>query len=234
MNELTGLVRRCIDDYDMINQDETVAVGVSGGKDSLALLAAMAGLSRYHPKNFKVEAVTLDLGFDGMDFEPVARFCDGLDVPFTLVKTDIREIVFDIRKEPNPCSLCAKMRRGALLNAVKERGIVKLALGHHFDDAVETFFLSLVYEGRLNCFKPVTWMSRSETWQIRPMLYAGETRIERLVEEYGLPVVKSTCPSDRDSKRREIKDLIRTLSVQYPDLKDKVFGAMKRLPLEGW
>ena len=156
LNAFTGLVRRCVEDYDMIAPGDTVAVGVSGGKDSLVLLLALNELRRYYPKPFSLEAITVELGFEGMDFTPVAELCTSLGVPYTRLKTDIKEVVFDVRKEDNPCSLCAKMRRGALCTALSERGITKLALGHHFDDAVETFLLSLVYEGRISCFQPVT------------------------------------------------------------------------------
>ena len=234
LNAFTGTVRKCVDDYDMIQEGDGVAVGVSGGKDSLALLCALAHLRRYYPKPFRLEAVTLELGFPGMDFAPVAELCRRLGVPYTRKKTDIREIVFDIRKEENPCSLCAKLRRGGLNDVLKERGLNKLALGHHFDDAVETFLLSLLFEGRLSCFKPVTWMSRAEVWQIRPLIYSGEKRIANLAAQQELPVVENSCPQDKDSKRAEIKALLGTLSVQYPDLKSKIFGAMQRLPLEGW
>lgn len=234
LNAFTGLVRRCVEDYDMIAPGDTVAVGVSGGKDSLVLLMALSELRRYYPKPFALEAVTVELGFDGMDFTPVAELCASLGVPYTRLKTDIKEVVFDVRKEDNPCSLCAKMRRGALCTALSERGITKLALGHHFDDAVETFMMSLVFEGRLNCFKPVTYMSRADVTQIRPLLYIGEQRSANLAKQLELPVVKSTCPMDHTSKRQEIKDLLTTLSVQYPDVRSKVFGAMQRLPLDGW
>jgi len=164
----------------------------------------------------------------------VAELCRRLDVPYSLIKTDIKEIVFDVRQEENPCSLCAKMRRGGLNDAMKARGCSKLALGHHFDDAVETFMMSLLFEGRISCFKPMTWMSRAGVWQIRPMVYAGEQRITNLAEKLKLPIVENPCPQDKASKRREIKDLLHTLSVDYPDMKSKIFGSMQRLPLEGW
>jgi len=234
LDAFTGVVRRCVDDYGMIRAGDRIAVGISGGKDSLALLLAMKQLQSYYPAPFELEAVTVELGFAGMDYAPVAALCESLGVPYTRVKTDIREIVFDARQEENPCSLCAKMRRGALNTAVRERGLGKLALGHHFDDAVETFLMSLLFEGRLNCFKPVTYMSRSDVWQIRPLLYAGEKRIAGLAEALSLPVVKNTCPEDAGSKRKEIKDLLAGLSREYPDLKSKIFGAMQRLPLDGW
>lgn len=234
MNNFTSFVRRCVDDYGMISDDDAVAVGLSGGKDSLALLCALDHLRGYYPKKFRLEAVTIDLGFEGMDFSEVSELCRRLRVPYTIVKTDIREIIFDLRDESNPCSLCSKMRRGALNDAIRARGINKLALGHHFDDAIETFFMSLLYEGHISSFKPVTWMSRAEVWQIRPLLYVGEERISSLVAKYKLPVVESLCPLDKTSKRQEIKALVKSLSADYPDLKSKVFGAMQRLPLDGW
>lgn len=234
LNEFTGYIRRCVDDYGMIRENDRIAVGVSGGKDSLVLLRALHHLRTYYPKPFHLEAITLELGFEGMDFTPVAEMCRELDIPYTCIKTDIREIVFDVRKESNPCSLCAKMRRGALNNAIREKDIGTLALGHHFDDALETFFMSLLYEGRISCFKPVTWMSRAGIRQIRPMLYVGEQRIANLARTLELPVVTNPCPQDKGSKRQEIKSLVQSLSKEYPDLKNKVFGAMQRLPLDGW
>lgn len=234
LNSFTSLVRRAVDDFGMINEGESLAVGVSGGKDSLVLLCALAHLQRYYPKSFELRALTLDLGFPDMDFSPVAELCRRLNVPYTLKKTDIRQIVFDVRKEDNPCSLCSKMRRGALNDTMKELGCNKLALGHHWDDAIETFLLSLMFEGRISCFKPATYMSRADVWQIRPLIYAGEERVLRLSEQLGLPVVKNACPQDKDSKRHEIKELISDLEKDYPDIKAKIFGAITRLPLEGW
>ena len=234
LDRFTGYVRRCADDYGMLVPGDRVAVGVSGGKDSMALLAALTHLRRYHPSHFALEAITIDMGFPGMDFAPVSAWCAEHDVPHTIVKTDIREIVFDARQEENPCSLCSKMRRGALCTALSARGITKLALGHHFDDAVETFLLSLVYEGRISCFQPVTHMTRTGVDQIRPMLYAGEGRIANLAKALALPIVENPCPEDRGSKRYEIKQFIRTMSQTYPDLRSKVFGAIQRAPLDGW
>ena len=234
LNEFSGTVRRAVDDYGMIDEGDKIAVGVSGGKDSLILLLALKHLQSYYPKHFELEAITVELGFTGMDFTPVKELCAELEIPYTCLKTDIKEIVFDIRKEDNPCSLCAKMRRGAINDAIKERGIKKLALGHHFDDAVETFLMSLLFEGRLSCFKPVTYLDRSGVTQLRPMVYAGEKKIAKLAEELALPVVENPCPMDKTSKRYEIKKLISALSAEYPDMKSKVFGAMQRLPLDGW
>ncbi len=233
MNKFTGLVRRCIEDYHMIDEGETVAVGVSGGKDSVALLCALANLRSYYPKRFRLHAVTLSMGFEGMDFTPIADLCRTLDVPYTLRTSELGKLIFEERREKNPCALCAKMRRGALHGICSELGIRKIALAHHYDDAVETFLLSLFYEGRLSCFQPVTYMSRTGVTQIRPMLYAGEGTVRGLVRKHSLPVVENACPENGRSKREEVKTLLKTLSAQYPDLKSKIFGAMQRLPLDG-
>ena len=233
MQHLMGLVRRCVDDYQMIEAGDRIAVGVSGGKDSLALLALMAGLKQYYPKPFELAAITIDMGM-GMDFGPVEDFCRSLGVPYTCVKTEIGPIIFDVRREKNPCSMCAKMRRGALNDALKSQGFNKIALGHHYDDAVETFLLSLFYEGRLSCFQPVTYLSRMDVTQIRPMLYIGEKAVESFARRQELPVVENRCPADKSTKRQEVKDLLAALQKQYPDLKTKIFGAMQRLPLPEW
>ena len=234
MNRFTGLVRRCVEDYGMIADGETIAVGVSGGKDSVALLCALANLRGYYPKRFNLHAVTLDMGYPGTDFTPVDKLCKELEVPYTRQLSDIAHVVFEERREKNPCALCAKMRRGALNEMIKALGINKIALAHHFDDAIETFLLSLLYEGRISCFQPVTYMDRSDVTQLRPLLYIGEGTIVKLVEKYGLPVVHNPCPMNGVSKREEIKTLIKTLSESYPDLRNKIFGAMQRLPLSGW
>ena len=234
LDQFPGYIRRCVDDYAMLQPGDHVAVGISGGKDSMALLAGLSHLRRFHPSQFTLSAITIDMGFPGMDFDPVREYCEKIEVPYTIVHTDIREIVFDVRQEDNPCSLCSKMRRGALNSAIREMGCRRLALGHHFDDAIETFLMSLLFEGRLHCFRPMTYMSRMEVTQIRPMLYLGEAAAESLIQTLGLPVVPTTCPVDKSSKRAEIKSLLAQLSREYPDLKSKVFGAMQRLPLEGW
>jgi len=218
----------------MIAAGETIAVGVSGGKDSIALLCSLANLQSYYPKRFELHAVTLDMGLEGTDFSPVAKLCERLDVPYTVRKTDIAHVIFNERREKNPCALCSKMRRGALHDMIGELGIKKIALAHHFDDAIETFLLSLLYEGRISCFQPVTYMDRTDVTQIRPMLYIGEGTVVKLVEKSNLPVVRNPCPMNGASKREEIKTLIKTLSASYPDLRNKVFGAMQRLPLAGW
>lgn len=231
MQKLMGLVRRCVEDYAMIAPGETVAVGLSGGKDSLVLLQLLAGLRQY--SDFELQAVTVNMGL-GMDYSGVAAFCEKLEVPYTVVKTEIGPIIFDYRKEKNPCSMCSKMRRGALNQAILDLGIRKIALGHHYDDAVETFLMSLIYEGRISCFQPVTDLDRTGVVQIRPMLYIHERTVDNFAKRMELPVVENRCPVDRHTKREEIKKLVYDLSQTYPDLKERIFGAMQRLPLPEW
>ena len=233
MQKLIGLVRRCVEDYQMIAPGDRIGVGVSGGKDSLALLVFLAELRKYNHNPFEVEAITVDMGL-GMDFSGIEQLCKDLDVPFNLIKTEIGPIIFDHRKEKNPCSMCSKMRRGALNQAILDRGLNKLALGHHYDDAVETFMMSLIYEGRISCFQPVTDLDRTGIIQIRPMLYIHEKTIDSFVARKGLPVLENRCPVDKNTKREEIKQLIYDLSATYPDLRDRIFGAMQRLPLPEW
>ncbi len=234
MQRLMGLMRRCIDDYQMISPGETIAVGLSGGKDSLVLLTLLAAMREYYPGGYALAAFTVDMGFAGMDFTPLADYCAALGVPFTCLPTQIGPILFEHRKEKNPCSLCAKMRRGALHQAITEQGIHKIALGHHYDDAVETFLMSLVFEGRLSCFQPVTELDRTGVTQIRPMLYLPEKTVADFAARMQLPVVHNTCPADRNTRRQEIKELIYQLSGTYPALKERIFGAMQRLPLPAW
>ena len=234
MQRMMGLVRRCAADYQMIAPRDRIAVGVSGGKDSMTLLYLLAALREYYPEPFELTAITIDMGLPGMDFSPVEALCERLRVPYHTVKTEIGPIIFDYRKEKNPCSMCAKMRRGALNQALLAKGFHKVALGHHYDDAVETFLMSLIFEGRLSCFQPVTYLDRTGVTQIRPMLYLTEGMIRNFVEREQLPVVHNVCPADKHTKREEIKQLIVQLQKQYPDLKNRVFGAMQRLPLPEW
>lgn len=233
MQKLIGLVRRCVEDYRMIEEGDRIGVGVSGGKDSLALLVFLAELKKYFPKPFYLEAVTIDMGL-GMDYSGIENLCKALDVPFTLVKTEIAPIIFDHRKEKNPCSMCAKMRRGALNQTLLEHNLNKLALGHHYDDAVETFLMSLLFEGRISCFQPVTDLDRTGIIQIRPILYIHEKTVDSFAARQNLPVLENRCPVDKVTKRAEVKDLIYQLSATYPDLKERIFGAMQRFPLPEW
>lgn len=234
MQKILSLLRRCVEDYDMISPGDRVAVGVSGGKDSLTLLAALARLARFYPGGFSVEAFSVDLGIPGMDLAPLADYCRDLGVPFHRIPTQMYHVIFETRREKNPCALCAKMRRGSLHTALQEAGIHKVALGHHYDDAVETFFLSLFYEGRLSCFQPVTYLDRTDITQIRPLLYVSEAMIRDAAARLRLPVLHNPCPADGHTKRQEVKELIASLERQYPKLKEYVFASMQRLPLGGW
>ena len=233
MQKLIGLVRRCVEDYRMIQAGDRIGVGVSGGKDSLALLVFLAELKKYFPEPFYLEAITIDMGL-GMDYSGIEQLCRDLDIPFTLVKTEIAPIIFDHRKEKNPCSMCAKMRRGALNQTLLERNLNKLALGHHYDDAVETFLMSLLFEGRISCFQPVTDLDRTRIIQIRPMLYIHEKTVDSFAVRQNLPILENRCPVDKTTKRTEVKELIYQLSATYPDLKERIFGAMQRFPLPEW
>ena len=234
MQHILSLVRRCVEDYSMIESGETVAVGVSGGKDSVLTLAALAKLRDFYPKKFDIAALTIDSGTPGMDFSPIAALCRELGVPYYQIPVPIYEIVFQHRKEKNPCSLCAKLRRGALSTELNRLGISKIALGHHYDDAVETMVMSLFLEGRISCFQPVTYLDRSGVTQIRPLLYVQEREVRGAVRRLSLPVVENPCPANGSTKREETKALLLQLEKQFPQLKKKIFGAIQRYPLYGW
>jgi tRNA 2-thiocytidine biosynthesis protein TtcA len=234
MQQLLGQTRRCVEDYHMIEAGEKIAVGVSGGKDSLMTLCLLARLREFYPKPFSLEAITLETGTPGMNFDAVATLCSELDVPYTRIAVPVYQIVFEERKEKNPCSLCAKLRRGSLNTALLDRGIHKIALGHHFDDAIETLLMNLLFEGRIGAFQPVTYLDRTGITQIRPLLYCKERDIRNAAVKYKLPVVENPCPANGFSRRQEVKDLIESLSERYPDIKQKLFGAMQRYPLYGW
>ncbi len=195
MKHILSRVRRAVEDYHMIEAGDKIAVGVSGGKDSLLALAAMKNLQRFYPKPFEVMAITLDLGAKDMNFSPVADFCRELDVPYVIEQTGIRQIVFDYRQEKNPCALCANLRRGALNNIAKSNGCNKVVLGHHYDDVVETFFLSLFFEGQIGCFSPVTYLTRTEITVLRPLIYVRERAIKKHAYDAGLPIVENSCPA---------------------------------------
>lgn len=232
MQKLVGMVRQCVEDYRMIEEGDKIAVGVSGGKDSLVLLTLLAGLRSYY-KFFELGAITIDMGL-GMDYSAIFELCQQLEVPYTVVKTEIAPIVFDYRKEKNPCSMCSKMRRGALNQALLDGGYNKLALGHHYDDAVETFLMSLIFEGRISCFQPVTKLDRTGVVQIRPMLYIHEKTVDHFAQQQNMPILKNRCPVDKHTKREEVKKLLFELVGKYPDLKERIFGAMQRYPLAAW
>jgi tRNA 2-thiocytidine biosynthesis protein TtcA len=227
MKKIEGAMRRAIQEFNMIESGDCIAVGISGGKDSLALLSGLASLRRYLPQSFQIKAITIDMGFEGFATADIAAYCKQLDVEYAVAKTDIASIVFDHRKEKNPCSLCAKMRRGALNHWAVEHGCNKVALGHHFDDVIETFFLSLFYEGRLSCFDAICFLDRMGVTVIRPLIYVEERDIASYAKKAALPVTKSLCPADGNTKREQIKQLLSSLDRQYDDLRQHIFGAVK-------
>ncbi len=234
MKRVLSYVRRAVDDYEMIREGDKIAVGVSAGKDSLTLLCAMAELRRFYPKRFELCAITVDMGFQGVDFSEIRRLCEELNVPYHVIPTQISTIIFDVRKEKNPCSLCAKMRRGALYRGAKELGCTSVALGHHFDDVVETFMLNLFYEGRLGCFQPVTYLSNTDIYMIRPMIYMPEKDVRYFASKAELPVVKSPCPADGNTEREEMKKLLLSLERQNKGLRYRIFGAIQRGEIDGF
>lgn len=236
MQHILSTVRQAVDKYGMIEENDTVAVGLSGGKDSIALLASLDRLKNFYPKKFSVVGISVDMGFDdaGDIFAPVREFCAEHEIPYHIEKTKIKEIVFDVRKEKNPCSLCAKLRRGALVSCARELGAGKLALGHHLDDAAETFMLTLVNEGRIGCYSPVTVYEDTAVTVIRPLIYTREADIRSLVKKEKLPVVKSPCPEDGNTDRAEIKNVIRELEINHRGLKKRIITAMEKRGLDGW
>ena len=234
MKKLLSYVRRACDDYGMIEDGDRIAVGISAGKDSLTLLCALAAMRRFYPKKYELVAITVGMGFEGMDFSPIRAFCESLDVEYHVVNTEISKIIFDVRKEKNPCSLCAKMRRGALHDAAKEFGCNKVALGHHFDDVVDTFMLNLFYEGRIGTFSPVTYLSNTDLYLIRPMIYMPEKDVKEFVKKNPMPVITSPCPADKNTQREEMKQLLRELDRKHDGLRYRIFGAMQRGEIDGF
>ncbi|HHT88784.1 MAG TPA: tRNA 2-thiocytidine biosynthesis protein TtcA [Clostridiales bacterium] len=234
LQRIMGFARRAIDDYNMIQENDNIAVGISGGKDSLTLLYALSGLRRYYPKKFRLEAITVSMGYKEADFSAVAELCKELDVPYTVVETDIAEILFEHRKESNPCSLCAKLRKGAFNKKAKELGCNKKAYAHHFDDVIETMLMSLLYEGRFHCFSPVTYLDRSDITLIRPLIYVDELEIIGFKKAYQLPVVSNPCLVDGHTKREYIKQLIKTLNHDSPGLRERLFTAIRESSIPGW
>ncbi len=235
MRKMLSYLRRAVDDYHMIEPDDKIAVGISGGKDSLILFEALVGLKRFYPIPFELVGITIDLGFDTpLETSGIQAIAAQHNIEYHVIQTQIKEIVFDIRKEENPCSLCAKLRKGALMDAAKQLGCNKVALGHNFDDVVETFFMKLFFEGNIGCFSPVTYLSRMDVTQIRPLIFAPEAEIKSTAERLELPVFKNPCPADGETKRQEIKELIYSLRKQYPDLKEKVFGGLCRSKISGY
>ena len=234
LQQVLSYVRKAVDDYHMIEEGDKIAVGISGGKDSLTLLYALSDLRRFYPKHFELCAITVDLGFDNLNLDKIKELCIKLDVEYTIIKTDIAQIIFHDRKESNPCSLCAKMRKGALNQAIKEAGYNKVAYAHHKDDVVETMLMSLIYEGRFHTFSPVTYLDRMQLSVIRPLMYMNEADVIGFVNKYDVPVVKSPCPADGHTKREYIKNLLRDLNRENPGVKERMFTAITNGNLKGW
>lgn len=224
MQKLLSKTRQAIKDFNMIIDGDKIAVGLSGGKDSVTLLHILKNYQKFSPEKFDLIAITLNPG--NVDNSPLHTLCKEIDVPFYEIQTDIAKIVFDIKNEKNPCSLCAKLRRGALNDAAMKLGCTKVALGHHKDDAVETFVMTMFYEGRVNCFAPKSYMGKFDLTIIRPMVYIDEYMIKKAVKHYSYPIIKNPCPADGHTKRQEVKDLIKNLNGTFPNLKDKLFSAL--------
>ena len=234
LQQLLSFTRKAVDEYQMIQEGDHIAVGISGGKDSLTLLYALHGLKRFYPNKFELSAITVDLGYEEFDLNPVHELCQELGVPYKVVKTDIAHILFEERKESNPCSLCAKMRKGALNDAVKEMGCNKVASAHHKDDIIETMLLSLIFEGRFHSFSPKTYLDRMDLTVIRPIMFVDEADVIGFKNKYNLPVVKSKCPVDGYTKRQYAKELVRQLNTEHPGAKNRMFTAILNGDIEGW
>ncbi|MCL2696765.1 MAG: adenine nucleotide alpha hydrolase family protein [Oscillospiraceae bacterium] len=236
MQRVLGYIRKACQEYGLIENGDKIAVGVSGGKDSLVLLAGLAKMRRFFEAEYELRAISLDPRFGGKDgdFSPVERLCEELDVPFTLIRTDIAEIVFDIRKEKNPCALCSKMRRGALHDAAKENGCNKIALGHNNDDVIETFIMNLFREGRVGCFSPKSYLSRKDLTMIRPLIFAPESAVQSACNKTGFEVIKSPCPVDKLTERQRVKDFLEAREKEDRGFKQRIFGALRKSGTDNW
>jgi len=234
LQQLLSLTRKAVDEYQMIEAGDKIAIGISGGKDSLTMLYALHGLKRFYPKPFTIEAITVDLGFPDFDLSRIVALCESLEIPYNIVKTEIAKIIFDDRKESNPCSLCAKMRKGALNEAIKASGCNKIAYAHHKDDVIETMLMSLIFEGRFHSFSPKTYLDRMDLTVIRPILYVDEKDIIGFRNAMDLPVEKSPCPADGYTKRQYAKELVHSLNVENPGSRERMFAAIINGDITGW
>lgn len=234
LQQLLSFTRKAVDEYQMIEDGDKIAVGISGGKDSLTMLHALRGLQRFYPKHFELQAITVSLGYEDFNLDPIRELCRSLEVPYQVVDTEIARIIFDERREPNPCSLCAKMRKGAFNEEAKRLGCNKVAYAHHRDDIIETMLLSLIFEGRFHSFSPRTYLDRMDLTVIRPLMFVSEADVIGFKNKYGLPVVKSPCPADGYTKRQYAKDLIRQLNQEHPGVKERMFTAVLNGNIQGW
>ena len=236
MKKLLSLTRAAVDKYNMIEAGDKIAVGVSGGKDSLALLYALAKLRDFYPKPFSLVAITLDYQFNGVaeDYTAIEALCKELQVEYIVRRTNLWEVIFETRKEKNPCSLCAKMRRGLLHDTAVANGCNKVALGHHLDDAAETFLMNLLNGGKIGCFSPVSYLSDKKLYLIRPLIFAYEKDVAAAARRANLPVVKSRCPMDKVSNRQNTKELLKALEKDNPAVRKKIVGALERSHIDNW
>lgn len=236
MKKLLSLTRAAVDKYNMIEAGDKIAVGVSGGKDSLALLYALAKLRDFYPKPFSLVAITLDYQFNGIaeDYTAIEALCKKLQVEYIVRRTNLWEVIFETRKEKNPCSLCAKMRRGLLHDTAVANGCNKVALGHHLDDAAETFLMNLLNGGKIGCFSPVSYLSKKKLYLIRPLIFAYEKDVAAAARRANLPVVKSRCPMDKVSNRQNMKELLKALEKDNPAVRKKIIGALERSHIDNW
>lgn len=236
MQKILGYMRKAIQEFDLISDGDSIAVGISGGKDSLVLLNGLALLQRFIGIDYRIVGITLDPQFNGVpgDYSSVAEMCERLGIEYHIIPTHIGEIIFDIRKETHPCSLCARMRRGALHDAAKEYGCNKIALGHHYNDAVETFIMNLFTEGRIGCFSPKSYLSRKDLTLIRPLVFAPEKEVRKAALKNNLNVVKSKCPADGHTNREKTKNFILQMEREDNGFTDRLFGAMRRANIDGW
>lgn len=233
MQRILSHMRKAIEEYKMIEENDKIAICLSGGKDSITMLHAFKTLQRFYPKKFEIIAVSIDPGFEFFDKGFLQKICDELEIPLFIEKSNAKEIVFDIRKEKNPCSLCANLRRGVINSIAVREGCNKIALGHNQDDVLETFLLNLFYTGSIGTFSPVSYMSRTQITLIRPLVYTPEKEIRRFIRKNNFSVMPKVCPMDGTSKREDMKQLIFTLTKSIPMVRANLFGAIQR-NLDDW
>lgn len=234
LQTVIGKIRRAIEDFNMIDENDKVAIAISGGKDSMLLLYAMSRLQKFYKKKFELIAITINPGNKEFDTKNIEKLCKILDIELIIYNSNISDVVFNIRKEKNPCSLCANMRRGMINSIAVEKGCNKIALAHHSDDVIETLLLSLLLNGKIHTFAPVTYLSRSDIKVIRPMIYVEEKEIKRVIKDENIQISKKCCIQDGSSKREYMKDLIKSIRHDIPRVKENLFGAIKRSNIDGW
>lgn len=234
LQKLLSYTRQAVDEYEMIQEGDKIAIGISGGKDSLTLLYALTNLQKFYPKHFEVVAITIDLGYENFDLSDIKKLCKELNIEYHIISTKISEMITGDSYEGSACSLCARLRKGALNDAAKALGCNKVAYGHHMDDVIETMMLSLIYEGRFCSFWPVTFLDKTELTVIRPMIYISEAEVKGFEHKYALPIAKNPCPIDGSTKRDYVKSLIKQLNTQNPGVKKRLFHAIKEGNLQGW